>query len=362
MSAMRCVAAVNATKPGCTARALPPDRRSITCAMRCVPMPAWGARAPPPPLGARGGAAGRLRRRGDTEVLCPPSRVFHGQKFDSWCRETGREDLLGEWDDLDRWPGEVARGSCGSVRWKCGNEECGHSWHTSPRHRTKPSGTGCPSCAGRVVTATNNLRVWCEKNGREDLLTEWAHPDEAPEEFLRASNVRVPWKCRTCLNGWITRVGNRTNSVNPTGCPVCNACNVGVGGGGKLPTATNNLQVWCGANGREDLLEEWAHPDMAPQEFLRASSVKVQWDCGTCGWQWEARINSRRLLSSTSQLNLSRLWSLMPQLQSTSQLNLRLAFVDQTPQITHETHSHQAERWTRLVTKSAYVELKSGRV
>ena len=168
--------------------------------MRCVAaaaaVPAWGARALPP-LGAGGWAVGRLRRRGDDVV----ARVFRGQKFESWCRETGREDVLGEWDDPERGMGDVSRGSVATVRWKCQNEECGHTWHTSPGNRTKPGGTGCPACAGKVVTATNNLQAWCGKNGREDVLGEWAHPDKAPDEFTLGSAQRVPWKCGMCGHG-----------------------------------------------------------------------------------------------------------------------------------------------------------------
>jgi len=141
------------------------------------------------------------------------------------------------------------------------------------------------------VTATDNLQAWCGKNGREDVLAEWAHPDKAPDEFLPGSNQRVPWTCGTCGHGWVTMVAS--TSVNPNGCPECNKLNFGVGGGGRRPTATNNLEVWCGVNGREDLLEEWAHPDKAPQDFLRGSAVKVPWECGKCGWGWEARISGR---------------------------------------------------------------------
>jgi len=65
-----------------------------------------------------------------------------------------------------------------------------------------------------------------------------------------------------------------------------------------LPTATNNLDVWCRANGREDLLGEWAHPDKAPQDFLRASGVKVPWECGKCGWGWETMAGRCRLTVS----------------------------------------------------------------
>ena len=93
---------------------------------------------------------------------------------------------------------------------------------------------------------------------------------------------------------WITAIANRTKSANPTGCPKCNKCNVEIVGGRRRPTATINLQAWCEDNGREDLLEEWAHPDKAPQEFLRgSSSVKVPWKCGKCGAGWEANVFSR---------------------------------------------------------------------
>jgi len=185
-------------------------RSAVMAALRCVAaaaVPAWGARALPP-LGAGGRGAGRLRRR--DAVLCPPPRVFRGQNFESWCRETGREELLGEWDDPDMRSEEVPRGSQSvTVRWKCRSEECGHTWHTSPGHRTGPKGTGCPSCGGKVVTATNNLAAWCGKNRREDVLAEWAHPDKAPEEFTQGSAQRVPWTCRTCGHGWAAIVTNR---------------------------------------------------------------------------------------------------------------------------------------------------------
>jgi len=47
-------------------------------------------------------------------------------------------------------------------------------------NRTSSNRCGCPACAGRVVTPTNNLAVWCGEHGRNDLLEEWAHPDKAP--------------------------------------------------------------------------------------------------------------------------------------------------------------------------------------
>ena len=166
--------------------------------------------------------------------------------------------------------------------WQCG--ECGWGWEALISNRTSGNRTGCPVCAGLVVTPTNNLAVWCGENGREDLLREWAHPDKAPTAFTRASGVKVPWKCGECGWGWEALISNRTNSSHANGCPAC---------AGRVVTPTNNLAVWCENNGREDLLGEWAHPDKAPTDFTRASAMKVPWQCGECGLGWEAFVYSR---------------------------------------------------------------------
>ena len=60
-----------------------------------------------------------------------------------------------------------------------------------------------------------------------------------------------------------------------------------------VATPTNNLAVWCGQNGREDLLGEWAHPDKAPTDLTPGSDAKVPWTCGACGWGWETRTRHR---------------------------------------------------------------------
>jgi len=135
----------------------------------------------------------------------------------------------------------------------------------SRKKKTNPSGTGCPACAGKVVTATNNLQAWCGKNGREDVLRSGRKRD----------TMSAP---------------GHTKPSGKGGCPVCRPIGRPRGRVVPLPTAANNLQVWCGATGREDLLGEWAHPDKGPLEVTRGSSEKVPWKCGKCGGTWEARI------------------------------------------------------------------------
>jgi len=115
--------------------------------------------------------------------------------------KTGLEELLGEWEDPDRLTGGGhARVAIGDGAVEARNEDFGHTWHVSAWHRTKPGGTGCPACAGEVVTATDKLQAWCGNNGREDVLEEWAHPDKAPQDFFLGSAVKVPWECGKC--GW----------------------------------------------------------------------------------------------------------------------------------------------------------------
>jgi len=168
------------------------------------------------------------------------------------------------------------------VPWQCG--KCGWGWEASLDSRTSSNRSGCPACAGRVVTPTNNLAVWCGENGRADLLGEWAHPDKAPTDFTPGSDQKVPWKCGDCQHMWDATIVRRRKGEQPTGCPAC---------AGSVVTATNNLAVWCGKNGRDDLLGEWAHPDKAPTDFTPASTAKVPWQCRECGWGWETSIYNR---------------------------------------------------------------------
>jgi len=71
------------------------------------------------------------------------------------------------------------------------------------------------------VTPTNNLAMWCGKNGRNELLGEWAHPDNAPTDFTPGLQVKVRWTCGKCGWGCEALTSNGTGS-NRTRCPTCN--------------------------------------------------------------------------------------------------------------------------------------------
>lgn len=73
-----------------------------------------------------------------------------------YCRFTGRQELLSQWDyekNGDLTPDNVAYGSHRKAWWRC---ERGHSWEAVIKSRTY--GGGCPVCAGRLlVPGVNDL-------------------------------------------------------------------------------------------------------------------------------------------------------------------------------------------------------------
>lgn len=108
-------------------------------------------------------------------------------------------------------PTDVTSSSGKKAWWFC---HCGHEWETYVYSRT--GGNGCPSCSGRVATASNNL-----EQKFPELIAEW-HPQKngelKPAELTPGSGKQVWW---ICPNGheWAAIVSSRTSQG--TGCPTC---------------------------------------------------------------------------------------------------------------------------------------------
>jgi rubrerythrin len=197
--------------------------------------------------------------------------------------------LLEEWNHPTKRMKDFTPGSSEKVPWMC--RECGWPFYANVYARTKSNRpTGCPACAGKVATETNNLALACkESRGRlAHLPGEWNHPTKRMEDFLPASHEKVPWRCRTCEGEWDATISDRTRSDHPTGCPVCNPH-------GIQATETHNLALACAkSEGRlAHLLGEWNHPTKRMEDFTPGSGEKVPWRCGKCGWEWNAAIKSR---------------------------------------------------------------------
>lgn len=140
--------------------------------------------------------------------------------------------------------------------------------------------------SNRVFIGINDLKSWCIKNNREDLLDEWdccRNGGKTPETVAYASNKKVWWKCPNG-HSYDARINNKV--VLRRGCPYCS--------GRKTLEGFNDFKTWCLINEREDLLEEWNYQknEISPSQISPHNAVKVWWQCSK-SHEWESTIGSR---------------------------------------------------------------------
>lgn len=182
--------------------------------------------------------------------------------------------VAAEWDYEENsglTPDKVLPGSNIRYWWKC--KACGYKWQAAPCNRVR--GTGCPSCAGLIVTSDRSLKAlypdialqWCyERNGE---LT--------PEQVLPHSDKKVWWICK---NGhiWDVSISRRTAG---SGCPYC--------ANQKVMSGYNDLSTM-----HPELLSEWDYQrnSVSPSEIYGESTKRVYWKCSS-GHSWEISIYNR---------------------------------------------------------------------
>lgn len=126
-----------------------------------------------------------------------------------------KPDLVGEWSDKNKISStEVSAYSGKIVIWKC--KTCNHEWKARISNRTKRL-SGCPACAGFVVSDRNRLSIIYPK-----VASEW-HPikngDLTSQDVCYGTHRKVWWLCGKCGNEWKSTIHNRT--IANTGCPLC---------------------------------------------------------------------------------------------------------------------------------------------
>jgi very-short-patch-repair endonuclease len=157
------------------------------------------------------------------------------------------------------------------VWWKC---LLGHKWLTSWHARTK--GQGCPYCANKKASNTNNLKYLFPK-----IAEQW-HPTKngelKPENVLKHSGKKVWWLCSN-KHEWQSVITARTN-LN-SNCPYC---------ANKKASNTNNLKYLF-----PKIAEQW-HPtkngELKPENVLKHSGKKVWWLCSN-KHEWQTIVASR---------------------------------------------------------------------
>ena len=182
----------------------------------------------------------------------------------------------------DLTPSMVKSSAHQKVHWACKEAE-DHRWEAPVLRITASSKTGnsgCPFCAGKRASSTNNL-----VNDFPSLADEWdyeSNGDLIPKNMPTGSGKKVSWICPVAEeHRWLATVASRTRG---NGCPFC---------GHILPSSTSNFRD----HGPQHALMQWDYEknqDKQPENFLPGSNTKVWWKCDVAeDHTWEALINTR---------------------------------------------------------------------
>jgi hypothetical protein len=207
-------------------------------------------------------------------MSCSP--IPHGSRY--WV--SGYPQLLAEWHperNGSLTPETVSAGSGRLIWWRCAGG-ADHVWRAKPNNRT--NGSGCPFCANKRVSSTNNLAACFPR-----IASEW-HPEKngrtTPRDVVAASSRMCWWCCSTrSEHEWRASVRDRTRSQ--TRCPYCSH---------KRVSPESSL-----AAGHPALAAEW-HPTkndgLSPRDVSPGSTRAVWW---LCGWnpahRWRAKVSNR---------------------------------------------------------------------
>ncbi len=187
--------------------------------------------------------------------MVPPSKPEPGKSLADVVPEIAAE--------ADGWdPTTVRPASNKKLSWRCA---LGHMWITSPLTRT--SGSGCPTCAGKIVLlgfndlASANPQLAAEADGWD------------PTTVTVRSSKKVPWRC-ALGHTWITRIAERSAG---TGCPFCNRRAL-LPGFNDL--ATEYPEIAAEADGWD------------PTQVMPRTLKKLPWVC-SLGHRWVATLAGR---------------------------------------------------------------------
>jgi hypothetical protein len=164
-------------------------------------------------------------------------------------------------------PDMVKAKSHQTVHWRCETAD-DHRWSAPVSRMSEPLSSGCPYCAGKRASSTNNLR----DHGPAHLIDEWdaaANADLAPADVTLGSGKRVWWTCPVAEDHkWRAVVASR---VAGRGCRFCAPF-------AALPSSTNNFRD----HGPSAAVAQWdyvANGELRPQHVTVNSNKRVFWKC-----------------------------------------------------------------------------------
>jgi hypothetical protein len=214
-------------------------------------------------------ASGHRHYRGTRCPYCAGNRATKEN-----CLKTKQPALARQWHpsrNAGLTPKDVTAGAKRKAWWLC---EKAHEWQAAIYSRT--AGSGCPYCAGHIVTKDN-----CLQTTHPGLAGEWHSKKNAPltpKDVVPGSNKNVWWRCPKG-HEWKTKICHRSGVGS--GCPYC---------AGKKAAKDNCLRTV-----NPGLAPEW-HPTknapLTPDDVTACSGKIVWWKCRK-GHEWQAEIAKR---------------------------------------------------------------------
>lgn len=184
-------------------------------------------------------------------------------------------------------PSAIAAKSSRKLWWRC--KQCGHEWEAIAAARA--AGSGCPECdrqrkrGPRTVARERSLQAL-----HPGLLAEW-HPtrnsDLDPAKISPGSKQKVWWCCAACGHQWRAAVHNRT--ARRSNCPVCGLKR-------RARTQSEVEPARSLAVKHPDVAAELhpqRNPGIDPTRLGARSSLKLWWQCGSCGHEWKTAVSTR---------------------------------------------------------------------
>ncbi|MBP5154542.1 MAG: zinc-ribbon domain-containing protein [Lachnospiraceae bacterium] len=114
-----------------------------------------------------------------------------------------------------------------------------------------------------------------------EYAAEWSiskNGDLRPESFSCGSNHIAYFDCPVCKTTYARMISDRSSGV---GCPVC--------AGKTVKKGYNDLATLY-----PEIASQWSSKNSLSSDAVTGgSNRKVWWDCGVCGFDWEASIHSR---------------------------------------------------------------------
>ncbi len=121
----------------------------------------------------------------------------------TWCELNNRQDLIDQYSDKNELSiDQITPASHKAIIWELPYDDpktgkhFDFEWEAACSYRTCMGQSGCPYLANKKVwPGFNDLKTWCEQNGRQDLIDQYSDKNELPiDQITYGSKQKVIWE------------------------------------------------------------------------------------------------------------------------------------------------------------------------